>query len=58
MEGVEYEDLDEVYARFVEPLVAHLKGITRHRKFMRSKRDVDQRLKAEMARHPECDRTR
>ena len=33
VEGVEYEDLDEVYARFVEPIVGFLKDITRHRKF-------------------------
>ena len=54
VEGVEYEDLDEVYARFVEPIVGFLKDITRHRKFRKGdKKEVDQRLKSEMARHPD-----
>ena len=54
VDGVEYEDLDEVYARHVEPMVTNLKAMIRHRKFRRgTKRDVDQRLKAEMARHPD-----
>ena len=54
VDGVEYEDLDEVYARHVEPIVTNLKAMIRHRKFRRgTKRDVDQRLKAEMARHPD-----
>ena len=53
IDGVEYEDLDEVYARHVEPIVSHLKQMIRHRKFRRgTRRDVDQRLKAEMARQP------
>ena len=36
----------------MEPLVTHLKGITRHQ-VPQGSGDVDQRLKAEMARHPE-----
>jgi transcription elongation factor SPT6 len=46
VDGAEYDDLDEVYARHVEPMVGHLKEMIRHRKFRRgTKRDVDQRLK-------------
>ena len=53
LEGTDYDDLDEVYARFVEPLVSSLKKVIKHRKFLRgTRREVDQRLKAELARYP------
>ena len=53
VDGIDYEDLDEVYARHVEPMVGHLKDLLKHRKFRKgTKTEVDQRLKAEMARHP------
>ena len=53
MENVEYEDLDEVYARHVEPVVKLVVAAHRHRKFRAGdKREVDLRLKAEMARAP------
>ena len=54
LEGTDYDDLDEVYARFVEPLVSSLKKLIKHRKFLRgTRREVDQRLKAELARYPD-----
>ena len=53
LEGAEYEDLDEVYARHIEPMVKHIRAAHAHRKFRRGdKREVDLRLKAEMARAP------
>ena len=53
LEGEEYEDLDEVYARHIEPMVKHIRAAHAHRKFRRGdKREVDLRLKAEMARAP------
>ena len=53
MGGVEYEDLDEVYARHVEPIVKLIRAAHKHRKFRSGdKREVDLRLKAELARAP------
>jgi transcription elongation factor SPT6 len=53
LEGAEYEDLDEVYARHIEPMVKHIRAAHAHRKFrLGDKREVDLRLKAEMNRAP------
>ena len=32
LEGAEYEDLDEVYARHIEPMVKHIRAAHAHRK--------------------------
>jgi len=53
IDGDEYEDLDEVMARHVEPQVSLVKHMIRHRKFMGgSKVDVDSALKQQLARNP------
>ncbi|KAL6750312.1 hypothetical protein V8C86DRAFT_2441164, partial [Haematococcus lacustris] len=45
---LEFEDLDELHAAFVEPLVAQIHAVTSHRKFMEgSKTAVDERVRAE-----------
>ncbi|KAL0339825.1 UNVERIFIED_CONTAM: Transcription elongation factor SPT6 [Sesamum radiatum] len=48
-----FEDLDEVMDRYVDPLVAHLKGMLNYRKFRRgSKTEVDELLRIEKAENP------
>ena len=49
----EFEDLDEVMARHVEPIVSNVKHMLKHRKFMRgSKDDIDGALRQQLARNP------
>jgi transcription elongation factor SPT6 len=49
----EYEDLDEVMARHIEPIVSNVKHMLKHRKFMRgSAEDIDNALKQQLARNP------
>ena len=49
----EYEDLDEVMARHVEPIVSHVKHMLKHRKFMRGTKDeIDAALQQQLARNP------
>lgn len=53
IDGEEYEDLDEVMARHVEPQVSLVKHMLRHRKFMGGTKDeVDAALKQQLARSP------
>ncbi|XP_011070064.1 transcription elongation factor SPT6 homolog [Sesamum indicum] len=48
-----FEDLDEVMDRYVDPLVAHLKGMLNYRKFRRgTKTEVDELLRIEKAENP------
>ncbi|KAL3637090.1 Transcription elongation factor spt6 [Castilleja foliolosa] len=48
-----FEDLDELTDRYVDPLVAHLKGMLNYRKFRRgNKNEVDELLKIEKAENP------
>eukprot|EP00898_Chlorokybus_atmophyticus_P008664 jgi/Chlat1/879/Chrsp107S01340 len=48
-----YDDLDEVLARYVEPLAANIKEMQSHRKFMSgSKQQIDDALRAEKAGAP------
>lgn len=49
----EYEDLDEVMARHIEPIVSHVKHMLKHRKFMRGdKHEIDAALQQQLARNP------
>ena len=49
----EFEDLDEVMARHVEPIVSNVKHMLKHRKFMRgSKEEIDGALRQQLARNP------
>ncbi|KAF4388005.1 hypothetical protein G4B88_017038, partial [Cannabis sativa] len=48
-----FEDLDEVMDRYVDPLVGHLKTMLSYRKFKKgAKAEVDELLKIEKAEHP------
>jgi transcription elongation factor SPT6 len=53
IDGEEYEDLDEVVARYIEPMISHIKHMLRHRKFMRGRKDeIDAALQQQLARQP------
>ncbi|CAM6129610.1 unnamed protein product [Calypogeia fissa] len=48
-----FEDLDEVIARYIDPLVGYLKEMLRYRKFKRgNKAEVDEALREEKAKNP------
>lgn len=48
-----FEDLDEVMARYIDPLVTHLKAMLGYRKFRGgTKTEVDELLRAEKAANP------
>eukprot|EP00261_Vitis_vinifera_P032001 XP_019073244.1 PREDICTED: transcription elongation factor SPT6 homolog isoform X1 [Vitis vinifera] len=48
-----FEDLDEVMDRYVDPLVTHLKAMLNYRKFRRGKKaEVDDLLRAEKSDYP------
>ncbi|CAM0913303.1 unnamed protein product [Alopecurus aequalis] len=53
IDGENFEDLDEVVARYVDPLVDHLQSMLSYRKFRKGlKSEVDDMLRAEKAEKP------
>ncbi|KAM0918249.1 hypothetical protein ACQ4PT_008855 [Festuca glaucescens] len=53
IDGEDFEDLDEVVDRYVDPLVGHLKSMLSYRKFRKGlKNEVDNMLRAEKAGKP------